>query len=47
MKDVGVKFNSYHACINDYILYRGEEYDTKIEYTKCKESRYTKKGKKL
>jgi len=46
MKDLGLEYNSYHTCINDCILYRGEEYDTNIECTKCKESRYSEKGKK-
>ena len=41
-----MEYNSYHACINDCILYKGEEYDTNIEFPKYKESRYNEKGKK-
>jgi len=40
-----VEYNSYHAYINDCILYRGEEYDVKTEFPKCNEKRYRKKGK--
>ena len=39
-------YNSYHACINDYIFYRGQEYDTKIECPKYEKSRYNEIGKK-
>jgi len=46
MKDVGVEYNSYHACINNCILYREEEYDAKNECRKCRESRYSEKGEK-
>jgi len=46
MKYVGVVYNSYHACINNYILYKQEEYDTNTKYLKCKESRYSEKRKK-
>jgi len=47
MKDVGVEYNSYNACIKYYILYKGEEYVTNTKCPKCEESRYNEIGKKI
>ena len=36
---LGVTYISYHACLNDYILYRGEYADKEI-CPKCGHDRY-------
>ena len=41
LKMLGVEDISYHACPNDYILYRGE-YADKEMYPKCGHDRYDK-----
>ena len=40
LKMLGVKYISYHVCLNDCILYRGE-YAEKYICPKCGHDRYT------
>jgi hypothetical protein len=44
LKILGVEYISYHACLNDYILYRGE-YENKEICLKCGHDRYHKSNK--
>jgi hypothetical protein len=46
LKMLGVEYISYHACLNDCILYRGESTDKEI-YMKCGHERYHKSNKKV
>ena len=39
LTDIGMDFNSYHACPNDYILFR-HEYRDITECPKCGKSQY-------
>jgi hypothetical protein len=45
LKILGVEYISYHACLNDCILYRGEYADKEI-CLKCGHDRYHKSNKK-
>jgi hypothetical protein len=44
LKKLGVEYISYHACLNDCILYRGEYADKEIS-SKCGHERYHKSNK--
>jgi hypothetical protein len=45
LKMLGFEHISYHSCLNDYILYRGE-YAYKYICTKCGNESYCKSNKK-
>ena len=45
LKMLGVEYISYHACPNDFILYRGEFLDKEI-CLKCGHDRYNKSKNK-
>ena len=44
LKMLGVEYISYHACLNDCIIYRGEYADKEI-CMKCEHDRYHKLNK--
>jgi hypothetical protein len=45
LKILGVEYISYHSCLNDCILYRGEYVDKNI-CLKCGHDKYHKSNKK-
>ena len=44
-KRLGIEYISYHACLNDCILYKGEYADNEIS-KKCGNDRYTESNNK-
>jgi hypothetical protein len=46
LKMLGVEYISYHACLNDYILYTGEYADKEI-CLKCGHDMYHKSNKNV